>query len=198
MELKFFKCEVCGNIVAFIEDHGVPLVCCGKKMTELVPGSVDAATEKHVPVVEVNGNKVTVSVGEVEHPMAEEHYIGWIVLHTKEGNQRKPLVVGEKPVAEFMICDSDEVLSAYAYCNLHGLWKKAVEKPVNKYAPKEHIICKCKNVSYADVEAALEQSSSIGDAVNAFKDVQDITKCSTGCGGCHDKIMDAISEIMQK
>jgi superoxide reductase len=198
MELKFYKCEVCGNIVAFIENKGVPLVCCGKKMTEMVPGAVDGAVEKHLPVVEIKGNKVTVSVGEVEHPMTEEHNIGWVVLQTKEGNQRKALQVCSKPAVEFMICDSDEVVSAFAYCNLHGLWQTKVEKPVNKYAKKEHIICKCKNVSYADVEDALHKSSNIGDAVKAFDDVQEITKCSTGCGGCHDKILEAMSEIMEK
>lgn len=98
-------------------------MCCGEKMSELVPGSVDAATEKHVPVISVEGNKVTVTVGEVEHPMAEEHFIEWIALETQEGNQRKELKPGSKPQAVFMLAETDKAVAAYAYCNLHGLWK---------------------------------------------------------------------------
>ena len=91
--MKFYICKHCGNIIAFAEDKGVPVVCCGEKMSELVPGTTDAAQEKHVPVIEVDGNLVTVKVGEVEHPMLEEHHIAWIALETKEGNQRKPLPI---------------------------------------------------------------------------------------------------------
>ncbi|MBO4382786.1 MAG: desulfoferrodoxin [Clostridia bacterium] len=121
--MKFFICKHCGNIIAFAEDKGVPVVCCGEKMSELVPGTTDAATEKHVPVISVDGNLVTVTVGEVEHPMLEEHHIAWIALETKEGNQRKPLPVDGKPCATFALTDGDEVVAAYEYCNLHGLWK---------------------------------------------------------------------------
>lgn len=121
--MKFYICKHCGNIIAFAEDKGVPVVCCGEKMSELVPGSVDAAQEKHVPVIEVNGNLVTVTVGSVEHPMLEEHHIAWIALETKEGNQRKPLPVDGKPQATFALTEGDEVVAAYEYCNLHGLWK---------------------------------------------------------------------------
>lgn len=122
--MKFFICKHCGNIIAFVKDSGVPVVCCGEKMQELKANFTDAATEKHVPVVKVDGQKVTVTVGSVEHPMTEEHSIQWIALHTAQGNQRKELKPGEKPEAVFMICDNDEVIEAYAYCNLHGLWKK--------------------------------------------------------------------------
>ncbi len=121
--MKFYICKHCGNIIAFAEDKGVPVVCCGEKMSELVPGTTDAAQEKHVPVIEVDGNLVTVKVGEVEHPMLEEHHIAWIALETKEGNQRKPLPVDGKPEATFALTDGDEVIAAYEYCNLHGLWK---------------------------------------------------------------------------
>lgn len=124
MEQKFYYCEHCGNIVAYVKQVGSPITCCGSKMKELVPGTSDGAVEKHVPVVEVEGNKVTVTVGSVEHPMVSEHYIEWIFLQTKEGNQRKLLQPGQKPVAEFFISDTDEVVAAYEYCNLHGLWKK--------------------------------------------------------------------------
>lgn len=123
MELKFFRCEHCGNIVEMIEDKGVPVVCCGQRMTELVAGTSDGAREKHVPVYEVNGSTVLVKVGEVAHPMIPEHYIQWIVLQTKNGVQRRELKPGEKPEAIFALCEGDEVVAVYAYCNLHGLWK---------------------------------------------------------------------------
>lgn len=123
MELKFFRCEHCGNIIEMIEDKGVPVVCCGQIMTELVAGTSDGAREKHVPVYEVNGNSVLIKVGEVAHPMIPEHYIQWIVLQTKNGVQRRELKPGEKPEASFALCEGDEVVAAYAYCNLHGLWK---------------------------------------------------------------------------
>lgn len=121
--MKFYVCKHCGNIIAYAKNKGVPVMCCGEKMSELVPGSVDAVTEKHVPVISVEGNKVTVTVGEVEHPMAEEHFIEWIALETQEGNQRKELKPGSKPQAVFMLAETDKAVAAYAYCNLHGLWK---------------------------------------------------------------------------
>lgn len=123
MELKFFRCEHCGNIIEMVEDKGVPVVCCGQRMTELVAGTSDGAREKHVPVYEVKDNIVHVKVGEVAHPMIPEHYIEWIVLQTKNGVQRKELNPGDKPEVCFALCDGDEVEAVYAYCNLHGLWK---------------------------------------------------------------------------
>jgi len=123
MEMKFMICEHCGNIVAMVKDSGVPVVCCGQKMTELKPNSTDGAHEKHVPVVSSQGNTVTVTVGSVEHPMLEAHYIEWIALQTKDGNQRKALKPGDKPTASFCVEPGDEVKAVYAYCNLHGLWK---------------------------------------------------------------------------
>lgn len=121
--MKFFVCEHCGNIIAYVKDSGVPVMCCGQKMKEIIPGTVEASTEKHIPVVSVEGNVVKVTVGAVEHPMAEEHFIEWIAVHTKQGNQRKTLKPGEKPAAQFALVEGDELISAYAYCNLHGLWK---------------------------------------------------------------------------
>lgn len=122
--MKYYVCEHCGNIVEKVVDKGVPVMCCGQKMTEMVPGSVDAAVEKHVPVVEQDGNKVTVKIGEVEHPMAEEHYIGFIAIETEQGVQRKNLRAGQKPEAVFVLAEGDKPAAAYAWCNLHGLWKK--------------------------------------------------------------------------
>ena len=123
MKQKFFVCEKCGNIIAMVKESGVPVVCCGQKMTEIVPGTVDASREKHIPVYEIDGNCVKVTVGSVEHPMTEEHYIEWVSLQTKGGNQRKQLNPGDKPEVCFSICEGDEVEAVYAYCNLHSLWK---------------------------------------------------------------------------
>lgn len=120
--MKFYQCKHCGNIIAYAENKGVPVVCCGEKMSEMVPGSTDASTEKHVPVVKVEGSTVTVTVGSVAHPMTAEHYISWIAIETKQGNQRKELKDG-KPEAQFSLVNGDEFVAAYAYCNLHGLWK---------------------------------------------------------------------------
>ncbi len=122
MGKRFFICKHCGNIIGMIHDSGVPMSCCGEKMTELIPNTTDAAHEKHVPVVTVEGNKVFVKVGSVEHPMTAEHFIPWIYLETKHGGQRRSLNPGEKPEAVFELAN-DEPIAAYAYCNLHGLWK---------------------------------------------------------------------------
>ncbi|MDD6995722.1 MAG: desulfoferrodoxin family protein [Candidatus Borkfalkiaceae bacterium] len=123
MEQKFFICKHCGNIVASVKESGVPVICCGEKMQQIEAGSVDASKEKHVPVISVNGNIVTVTVGSAAHPMESAHSIEWVSLQTKQGNQRKALKPGDKPEVKFALCDGDEVVAAYAYCNLHGLWK---------------------------------------------------------------------------
>lgn len=123
MEQKFYICERCGNIIAKVKDTGVPVMCCGQPMKEIVPGTSDASLEKHVPVYEVVDNVVKVKVGSIEHPMTKEHYIEWISLQTKNGNQRKTLNPEDKPEACFAILDGDEVEAVYAYCNLHSLWK---------------------------------------------------------------------------
>ena len=123
MAQRFFKCSHCGNMIAMVDDKGVPVVCCGEKMTELVPNTTDAAVEIHGPVIAVEGNKVVVTVSSVEHPMVDVHFIEWISIETKEGNQRKVLKPGMAPKAEFALTEGDEVVAAYAYCNLHGLWK---------------------------------------------------------------------------
>ena len=121
--MKFFVCKVCGNFVEMVKESGAPMTCCGQKMTELVPGTSDGAVEKHVPVYTVDGNKVTVTVGSVEHPMAPEHFIEWIAIETKKGCQRNVLQPGDKPCTEFFLAEGDSVVGVYAYCNLNGLWK---------------------------------------------------------------------------
>ena len=122
--MKFYICNHCGNIIVKVNDAGVPVVCCGEKMSELVPNTVDAAFEKHVPDVTVDGNKVIVKVGSVSHPMLEEHYIKFIALETDKGYQIKNLKPGEEPEAEFLLAAGENAVSVYEYCNLHGLWKK--------------------------------------------------------------------------
>lgn len=123
MKLEFYQCAHCGQIIAVVKNKGVPIICCGEPMKKIEAGTTDAAVEKHVPVVKVDGNTVCVTVGEVDHPMLDVHYIEWIALKTKQGNQRKALNPGDAPKACFAICDGDEVEAAFAYCNLHGLWK---------------------------------------------------------------------------
>lgn len=124
--MKIFKCMKCGKVIAILNSSSCGTFCCDTEMVELKANSVDAAVEKHVPVVEVIGSNVLVTVGDVEHPMTEEHYIEWIILETNKGFQLANLQPGEKPEASFVINEEDTVGSVYAYCNLHGLWKKDV------------------------------------------------------------------------
>ena len=125
-EVKFFVCETCGNLVGMINESGVPMMCCGKKMTHIVPGTVEASKEKHIPVVTVENGKVIVNVGSVDHPMTEEHSITWVYLQTDKGGQRKCLAPGAAPEVIFALADENPI-AVYAYCNLHGLWKADVE-----------------------------------------------------------------------
>ena len=111
--MKFYRCAKCGNIVAYVENSGVPVMCCGQKMEEIEPNTTEAANEKHVPV----------RVGSVDHPMTEAHYIKWVVLCTNYGNQRKLLSPDSEPKAEFLLLEGEEIAACLAYCNLHGLWK---------------------------------------------------------------------------
>ena len=122
-ETKFYRCEHCGNIVAMVHEGGGTLVCCGDPMTELKANTTDAATEKHVPVITVDGNKVTVKVGSTLHPMTEEHYIMWIYLETEKGGEMKHLTPKDEPIATFALAEGDKPVAAFEYCNLHGLWK---------------------------------------------------------------------------
>ena len=119
---KFYICPHCGNISEMVHDTGVSLHCCGEKMTELIPGSVEASGEKHIPVVEVKGSQVHVNVGSVNHPMVSEHFIEWVYVQTEKGGMRKNLQPGSAPNVSFCVCD-EKVVAVYAYCNLHGLWK---------------------------------------------------------------------------
>jgi len=121
MKAKFYICKHCGNLIGMINDAGVPVVCCGEKMHALVPNTVEASGEKHIPVVTVEGDIVKVNVGSVDHPMAEEHYIEWVYVETENGGQRKALKPGDAPNVVFNLA-GDKAVAVYAYCNLHGLW----------------------------------------------------------------------------
>ncbi|HPX14271.1 MAG TPA: desulfoferrodoxin family protein [Treponemataceae bacterium] len=125
-EPMFYVCKKCGNLVGMIHASGVPMICCGEEMTALTPNTVDAAQEKHVPVITVNGSTVTVKIGSVDHPMTEEHYIQWVYLETEKGGMRKCLNPGQKPEVTFELTADDKVLAAFEFCNLHGLWKATV------------------------------------------------------------------------
>lgn len=117
---QIYKCEICGNIVEVVHEGAGELVCCGQLMKLMEENTVDAAIEKHVPVIEKTEKGVKVKVGSVEHPMTEEHYIEWIEIIVDRKAYRQDLKPGDKPEAEF--CIEGEV-EARAYCNLHGLWK---------------------------------------------------------------------------
>lgn len=119
---KFYRCNTCGNLFGVINDSGAVPVCCGNPMESLQANTVDAAVEKHVPVIEKSGDTVTVTVGSVIHPMLDEHYIQWIVINQGSLTQRAALKPGMEPKAIFKVADNDEPITAYEYCSLHGLW----------------------------------------------------------------------------
>ena len=120
--MKFYKCKHCGKIIAVVNERNVPTICCGEPMSEMVPNTSDGAFEKHIPVYEVKDNIVTVTVGEVIHPMMENHYIEWIAIETNFGNQRKVLKPGEEPKAKFALLEGEKVIRVVEHCNLHGLY----------------------------------------------------------------------------
>ncbi len=122
MAFKFYKCKKCGKVVAMLKDSPCETECCGDDLIELKANTTDAAVEKHVPVVQKNGNTVEVNVGSVQHPMEEKHFIEWIAIETKNASQLKYLKPADAPKAVFALTDGDELVRAYAYCNLHGLW----------------------------------------------------------------------------
>jgi superoxide reductase len=122
-DVHIYKCQACGNTAAMIVDTGVPMMCCGMDMDAIEANTVDASAEKHVPVISLDGNSVEVCVGSVAHPMTQEHCIEWIIVQTKQGRQSKYLSNTAAPAAKFLLTDGDSITTAYAYCNLHGLWK---------------------------------------------------------------------------
>ena len=122
MTTKFYRCRHCGNVIIKFVDSGVPVVCCGEQMEELIPNTVDASNEKHVPVVKMAENgKIKVEVGSIPHPMTPEHHIAFIYVETQNGGMQH--LLKDEPVAEFCVC-KEKPIAVYEYCNLHGLWKK--------------------------------------------------------------------------
>lgn len=118
---KFYTCSHCNNIASLVMDSGPPLVCCGEKMGVLVPNTVDASVEKHLPAVTLEGDTLTVQIGSVAHPMTQEHHISFIYVETEAGGQRKRLDIGQEPVQKFTFV-ADKPKAVFAYCNLHGMW----------------------------------------------------------------------------
>ncbi len=124
--MEFYRCNHCGNIVTLLHNSGAPLSCCGEHMEKIPENTVDVSAEKHVPVIKQTGNNVVVKIGSIQHPMEPKHYIMWIILETKTGYQLKHLRAGEAPEAIFELTADDEVVKAYEYCNIHGLWSVAL------------------------------------------------------------------------
>ena len=122
-DIRFYRCSVCGQIVAVIGTDGNPLTCCMREMQLLEPGTVDATVERHVPVFTRRGRKIIVDVGSEPHPMTPEHHIEWICLVTCQGIQWKNLEDKDEATACFRISSNEKVAAVYAYCNLHGLWR---------------------------------------------------------------------------
>ena len=122
---KLYICKHCGNLVEMLHSSGAKMVCCGSEMTLIEPGVVEASVEKHIPAVSVIGDKVTIEVGSVIHPMLPNHFIQWVYLETDKGCHRKYFNAGEVPVATFILYD-EKPIAAYEYCNIHGLWKKEI------------------------------------------------------------------------
>ena len=120
---KFYICPHCGNIVTMAKDAGVPVMCCGQKMQELVAGTVEASLEKHVPIYTIENGVINVMVGELEHPMIPEHFIEFIAVETNKDLKMTRLTDLDNPEASFAILPDETVVAVYAYCNLHGLWK---------------------------------------------------------------------------
>ena len=118
---KFYICRHCGNLIGMLHNAGVPVQCCGEKMEALVPNTVEASAEKHLPVVCLDGSTLAVNVGSVDHPMQPEHYIEWVYVQTENGGQRRAFKPGDAPRATFCLGE-DKAVAVYAYCNLHGLW----------------------------------------------------------------------------
>lgn len=141
---KFFRCKQCGNLVGLIKDGGVPMICCGEPMEELQPNTVEASTEKHIPVVNVEECTVHTKIGSLPHPMTEEHHIEFIYLQTQKGGQKKCLEIGAEAQASFAVVE-DKALEVFAYCNLHGLWKAEIpcdcKETEGKQNPVDETIC---------------------------------------------------------
>lgn len=125
--MKFYRCNICGNILIVADDSGVNPDCCNQKMELLKENTTDGIFEKHIPVIEKVDDRIIAKVGEIEHPMLDDHYIQMIVLETDSGYHLQYLIPRSKPRAEFLISPDEKVIAAYEYCNLHSLFKKEID-----------------------------------------------------------------------
>lgn len=126
--MKFYECKKCGNLMVLVEESGIIPVCCGDTMSEVKPYTSDSGSERHVPQMEINSddNSVTIQVGDMIHPMLNEHYIKWIVLETNLGGYKRYLKPGVDPIVTFKLSDNELPIRAYEFCNIHGLWSKTI------------------------------------------------------------------------
>lgn len=122
--MKFYSCNHCKNSIIQLEKNNVSITCCGKEMEEMIPGSIEASKEKHIPKIIQKDDVTIVEVGDIKHPMTEEHYIKWIALETENGFLMQHLQNDSESKAIFQT--DQKIIRAYAYCNLHGLWKKEI------------------------------------------------------------------------
>lgn len=120
---KFLRCSICGNLVEVLQDSNVPIICCGKPMEKLIANTNDGAVEKHIPIISENGNEITITIGEVLHPMLDDHYIAWIHVFTTTKEYHFDLEPNQKPQKTFIKENNEEIREVLIYCNLHGLWK---------------------------------------------------------------------------
>jgi bacterioferritin-associated ferredoxin len=135
--------------------------------------------------------------------MVAEHFIEWIAIETDAGTQMKYLSAGDKPAASFSIGSQEKLIAVYAYCNLHGLWKKDYEKPLvsdlqplNTDTNEDYVVCRCNNVTFFDILNAAQDHKDMNGLLSIFDAVKDTTKCSTGCGGCYNKVLAILSDIL--
>lgn len=122
MTLQFYKCKHCGQIVAKVEATNADIICCGEPMEEMIPNTVDASQEKHVPVSKCKDGELRVCVGSEDHPMSKDHYIKWIYVETKTGSYFRCLRPDDKPHACFTLGKKEKPEKIYTLCNIHGLW----------------------------------------------------------------------------
>ena len=124
---EFLRCSVCGNVVIKLEDSGLTPQCCGRDMEPIEPNTVEASHESHIPVWQVSGRKLTVRIGEKDHPMTDSHFIKWIFVKTDKGSYTFFLCPEDEPEASVKLCHNECVCAVYCYCNIHGLWKATLE-----------------------------------------------------------------------
>jgi superoxide reductase len=126
--MLFYRCNLCGNLVELIINGGGELICCGEPMEKLIPKEKEEGNEKHLPVVEIKGNEVTVKVGNVAHPMTDSHHIEWILIFYNNKIQKIKLNYTDDPKATFIVEEDFNDMEIYEYCNIHGLWKSTYRK----------------------------------------------------------------------